>query len=123
MIIKYEFVCDKTALYIPDNVQWEIFTRRVNGEGYEDYGLYLLVDGVERMLADVDKWRDGTNIPKEAISDMHEEVIDVIVQKISNDPNLQVLDIESIIDELIFQKYEKIWVERGYIKLAPDGSW
>lgn len=123
MIIKYVFCGDRAVVYIPGNAQWEIISRSVNDKGYDDNGLYLIVDGKERSLSDADAWCSGRSIPEYEIGTLHEDVVDTVFKRMAGDLALRVIDIEEIIAELLTAKYEKRWAERGYIELSGDGSW
>ena len=123
MIIKYGFCGDRAVVHIPDSIQWEIISRSINDKGYDDYGLYLLVDGKERILSDADLWCSGRNIPEYEVWALHEDVIDAISKRMADDSDLRVIDVEEIIAELLSGKYEKRWIEKGYIELSADGSW
>jgi len=124
MIIKYEFAGDKAVVFIPDNVQWEIVNRCFNDKGFDDNGLYLVVDGQERTLEAGDAWSGGDKkIPDFEVSCLHEEVIDVIAERMANHPDLRIIDINEIIDGLISSKYYKRWLEKEYIKPDAKGCW
>ena len=123
MIIKYGFVGDRAVIYVPDNTQWEIITRSVNDKGYEDYGLYLIVDGKERILSEADSWCSGRNIPEYEIGALHEDVVDVVFKQMAGDSEVRGIDIEEIIAELLNATYEKRWKEMGYIEVDANGHW
>ena len=123
MIMKYQFAGTRGVVYIPDNTHWEIMTRSVNDSGYDDNGLYLIVDGQEYGLSDADAWRAGRSIPEYEIGALHEDVVNAVFKRMVDDSALRAIDIEEIITELLTAKYEKRWAERGYIKLQTDGSW
>ena len=123
MIIKYGFVGDRAAIYVPDNTQWEIITRSVNDKGYEDYGLYLIVDGKERILSEADSWCSGRNIPEYEIDALHEDVVDVVFKQMAGDSEVRGIDIEEIIAELLNATYVRRWKEMGYIEVDANGHW
>ena len=124
MIIKYEFAGEKAVVFIPDNVQWEIISRCIDDRGYDDNGLYLIVDGKERTLEAGDAWSGGARtIPDFEVSCLHEEVIDVIAERMANNPDLRIIDINEIIEGLISSEYYKRWLEKEYIKPDANGRW
>lgn len=123
MIIKYEYIGDRAVVYIPDDAQWEIITRSVDEKGYEDNGLYLIVNGEERSLSDAEAMCAGRSLPEYEIGALHGDVVDAVFRRMADDPQLRAIDIEEIIAELLTSKYEKRWAEKGYIELRADGSW
>lgn len=122
MVIKYTFILDSAIVYIPDNVQWEIFTRSFNARGNEDFGLYLLVGSKEYVLSDADSWCSERNIPYYEIGDLYNDAVTVIMTKFAENPNLLVIDIDEIIHKLVGEKYEDLWLAKGYIEIK-DGVW
>jgi len=124
MFIKYEFFADPVLVYIPDSEPWEIRMKSVDENGFEDCGLYLTASGAETQLTDSDIWCQGRpDLPRWAVGELYEEIIEVIAQKIIEESNLKVIDIPQIECRLLCEKYEKIWAERGYIEIAENGSW
>ena len=125
MYIKYEYVADKVFLHLPDSLPWEIRFRYFNKTGErDDLCLYLSIGEQEILLCDPDIWCQGRpDLPYDAVAMLYEEMVDVIAQKVIEDPDLKVLDINAIEMQLLEEKYEKIWAEKGFIELDENGSW
>lgn len=124
MLIRYSHIGDQCIVNVPDNAYWEIRFRMFDTEtGVDDFNLYLITEDKEIMLRDTDDLCQGRNLSYIAVGNMHEEMVSVIADKIAKDPNLRLLDIDAIEAELLTSKYEKMWLEKGYITLDPDGSW
>ena len=125
MLIKYEYIGDRVIVNVPDSSYWEIRFKLFDDDtGVEDYNLYLIFGDKEFVLRDTDYWCQGRrDLPYRAVGALYEEIVDVIAQRIAEDPNLKFLDIEAIEAELIETKYQNKWLEKGYITLTADGSW
>lgn len=126
MYLRCEFIGDEMLIYIPDTVVWCL---KVNpyeaqsGDVYGVYKLYLEVDGKEILLRDADYWCSGRKLPAEAVGELYSEIIDIVFQKVIKDDTLKYVDIDEIESELLNTKYEKLWIEKGYIELDANGSW
>lgn len=123
MLIKYEYIGDRVIMNVPDNSYWEIRFKLFNDGGLDDYNLYLIMDDREIELRDTDYWCSGRDLPYTEVGALYEEIVEVIAERIAREPNLKLIDIDAIEAELIASKYEKRWLEKGFIKLAADGSW
>ena len=124
MIIKYEYIGDKIIVNVPDNAYWEIRFRLFDKDtGADDYNLYLIFGDKEFVLRDTEYWCQGRKLPYTAVGALYEEIIEVIAERIALNPDLKFLDIEAIESELIESKYEKKWLEKGYIEVDANGRW
>ena len=124
MIIKYDYIGDQVIVNVPDSSYWEIRFRLFDDNtGDDDYNLYLILGDKEFTLRDSDYWCQGRDLPYTAVGALYEEIVEVIAEQIAKDPNLKFIDIGAIESELIDSKYQKAWLEKGYIKLDADGSW
>ena len=125
MLIKYEYCGDNTIINVPDSAYWKICFRLINDSTPgDDYGLYLITDEKEILLRDTDCWCSGRpELPYTAVGAMYEEIVDIIASKIEAEPNLRIVDVNAIEGKLLSEKYEKKWLENGYVKLREDGSW
>ena len=63
------------------------------------------------------------NLSCSAVGNLYEEIIDVVIQQIANNPNLSVIDIDSIETQLLNEKYEKIWIDKNYVEIDKNGAW
>ena len=124
MFVKYEDCGDNIIVNVPDSVTWKICYKLFDEDGYDDCNLYLIVGDETILLRDTEYWCQGRpNLPYSAVGYLYEEIVDAIVAKIENDPNLRVIDISSIESKLLEEKYEKKWIEKGYVEVYPNGSW
>ena len=124
MFVKYDNCGDNTIVNVPDSVTWKICYKLFDEDGNDDYNLYLIVGDETVLLRDTDYWCQGRpNLPHFTVGNLYEEIVDAIVAKIENDPNLRVIDISSIESKLLEEKYEKLWIEKGYVEVYPDGRW
>ena len=123
MFIKYDDCGDNVIINLPDSIPWKICFRMFNENAYDDFNLYLIMGEETILLRDTDYWCQGrSDLPYTAVGYMYEEMVDIIAKKIENDPNLRLIDISSIENELL-GKYEKIWIEKGYIEVDSNGRW
>ncbi len=124
MFIKYEYIGDRILINVPDSSVWEIRFRLFNEDGDEDYNLYLTIDGKETELRDTDYWCQGRpQLSYRAVGEMYEEIVETVAQKIAEEPNLRVIDIDEIEAELIERKYAQLWLDKGFVKPDKNGSW
>ena len=125
MILKYEDIGDRVIMNLPDSACWEIRFRLFGEDtGCDDYNLYLIYGDKEIVLRDTEYWCQGRrDLPYTAVGALYEEIVEVIGKKLALDPDLRIIDIEAIEEELIAAKYEKKWIEKGYIKPSDNGSW
>ncbi len=124
MFIKYENCGDNIILNVPDSEMWQICYRLLDEKGYDDCSLYLIIADKTILLRDGEDWWNGRpDLPCFAVGELYEEIVEVIFAKIENEPNLKVIDITSIEYQLIKEKYEKKWLEKGYVTADNNGSW
>ena len=125
MFIRYDEIGDQVIANIPDSTYWEIrFRLFTEDTGDDDYNLYLIVGDREITLRDTDYWCQGRlALPYQAVGALYEEMVNVITEKIASDPTLKFIDITEIEAELIASKYEREWLDNGYIKLDANGCW
>ena len=124
MFLKYDDCGDNVIINLPNSVVWSIRYRLFHDEGNEDCNLYLIVDDRQILLRDTDNWCAGRpNLPYYAVRNMYEEIVDVIATQIENKPTLTLIDLPAIENKLLKEKYEKMWIEKGYVELKPDGTW
>ena len=124
MFVKYEVCDDNIIINVPDSVTWKICYKVFDDDGNEDYSLYLIVGDEIILIRDVEYWCQGRpNLPYQAVGYLYEEIVDVIASKIETESNLRMIDISEIESELLYGKYEKDWIENGYVKVSPNGGW
>lgn len=124
MIIKYEDIGDKVLMQIPAGSPWEIRYRLFSDPNDDYYKLCLITGDREITLDSADKWCQGRpKLPDSAVGVLFEEMIEVIAAKLEQDPDLKFLDIEEIEAGLIASRYEKLWLELGFITLSENGGW
>lgn len=124
MFIKYDSCGDNIVINVPDSVCWKVCFKLLDDNCCDSYNLYLIVEDKTILLRDTDYWCQGR--PKLCYTEvgyMYEEIIDMIASKIKNEPNLRIIDIPEIKNKLLEEKYEKKWIEKGYVELCSDGSW
>jgi hypothetical protein len=63
------------------------------------------------------------NLPYWIVGDLHQEIVNVICSKLEKDPSLKVIDITLIESELLEARFEKEWLEKGYIEARDVGHW
>ena len=123
MIFKYTNI-DNVILNIPNTDFWDLRFRLFDKDGYDDYGIYLTYKDEEIMIRDHYFWTQGRpNLSCSAVGNLYEEIIDVVIQQIANNPNLSVIDIDSIETQLLNEKYEKIWIDKNYVEIDKNGAW
>ena len=123
MLIKYDFCGDNNIVNIPETMYWKISFAMLDENGRDDYNLYLHIGNEKITIRDTDFWSMGRDLPYEEVGYMYEEMVDIIAAKIEQEPNLKIIDISAIESTLINEKYEKRWIEKGYIEPDADGSW
>ena len=124
MFIKYEDCGDSIIIHLPDSVCWRICFKLFDDNGNDDYGLYLNIEDKTILLRDTENWCQGRpNLSYTEVGSMYEEILDIIASKIENEPNLRMIDIPAIENKLLEEKYEKRWIEKGYVEVSPNGSW
>lgn len=120
MYIKCKFCdgVDNTLIYLADNDMYEFRYR------FED-GLYLILSNKEIMLRDVDHWCMGRepDLRVSDVAELYEEMLEVIIEKITGENKSEVIDIDEIEETLIKEKYEQKWISKGLVKVYADGSW
>ena len=123
MYIKYTSFGDKVFMNIPESSHWEIRFRMLNERG-DDYNLYLIIDDNEIELRDTEHWCQGRpSLPYEAVGNLYEDIVDAVANRLAADRDLRVIDIDAIEHRLLENKYEKLWLERGYVKPDKNGRW
>lgn len=121
MYICYENI-DKRIIYIPENKYWEIVYKPFDDEGNEDGSIYLLVGEEEYVIRDLDYWCMGReNLPCSAVERLYEEILDEISEMLLK--NISLIDIYSIENKLIENKYKQLWLDSGYIVIDENGWW
>ncbi len=124
MFIKYEYLGDKVIMNLQSEANWKICFKLFDDEGCEDYNLYLITDEETVVLRDVEYWCQGRpDLRYTAIGELFEEIVDVIAHKLEHEPDIRVIDIPAIENKLIEEKYEKMWMEKGFIKIDEHGRW
>jgi hypothetical protein len=123
MYIKYEYIGDRTLLHLSPDKPWSLQFRMFDEDGNEDYSVYLTVSGgTPIQILDTDLFCQGCpDLPYYAVGHLYEDVIDAAAEQVSADPNVRVLDIPGIVDQLVASKYRDLWLTKGYI--GPDWSW
>ena len=108
MFIKYENCGDNIVLIVPDSAMWQICYRSFDEDGNDNCHLYLIIEDKTILLRDTEYWCQGRpNLPYSAVGYLYEEIVDVIFAKIANEPNLKIIDIPSVENQLLNEKYEK----------------
>ncbi len=120
MIIKCSHVdgVENAIINIPDSAYYEIRSR------FED-GIYLILSDKEIQLRDIDFWCQGRSpeLTSWAVTDLYDEMVDVIADILTNNEHISSIDIDEIENDLISKKYEQEWLSKGYITIREDGSW
>ena len=115
MIIRYSTGSgEKSVLNVSSNMYWELQTRL-----FDDCGLYLILVDKDIEIRDAFFWCAGTNIPCDCISDLYEDILNTVAEKLLKNPLLYYIDIDEIENKLIKEKYEELWSKAGYITLEP----
>ncbi len=60
-------------------------------------------------------------MPDYEVGYLYEEILDIISTKMENEPDLKVIGISSIENKLLNEKYEKRWIEKGYVTVDSNG--
>lgn len=117
MYIKYDYIGDRTLLYLPPDKLWSLRFRMFDEDGDEDYSVYLTVDDGEPIcVLDVDLFCQGSpNLPYYAVGHLYEDLIDAAADLLVRDPDLPLLDIPSLARRLVDTKYRDLWFRKGYI--------
>ena len=124
MYLKYEDCVDKTIINLPAEKSWKICFKFFGDDVLEDYNLYLMMDGETVLLLDTEDLCQGRpGLSSRAVGELYEEIIDVIAEKLEKEPDLRVIDIMAVMNKLLDEKYEKKWLEAGFITLDANGSW
>lgn len=124
MFIKNEICDDNDIINVPDSAMWQICYRVFDEDGEADYKLCLIIEDKTILLRDPEYWCQGRpNLPYAAVGYLYREIVDVIFAKIENEPNLKIIDIPSIENQLLNEKYEKEWLEKGYVTADNNGCW
>lgn len=122
LFISYQDCGDQVLLNLPETAVWGIRFRMYNARGYEDYGLYLSIEGQTYCLRDTDAWCQGRpDLPESAVGKLYAEMLDQIAKQIA-EQKVNFIDVQDIETTLI-SKHEKIWTEKGYIQPGLNGNW
>ncbi|MBQ6897992.1 MAG: hypothetical protein IJN70_03350 [Clostridia bacterium] len=124
MYLKYEDCGDKIILNLPAEKSWKICFKLFDDDVAEDYNLYLMMDGETVLLLDTEYLCQGRpELSYRAVGELYEEIIDVIAEKLEKEPDLRVIDIMAAMNKLLAEKYEKKWLDAGFITPDANGSW
>ena len=117
MYIKYEYIGDRSLIYIPPGKPWSLHFLMFNDNGDEDYSVYLTVDdGKPICILEVDLFCQGNpGLPYYAVGHLYEDLIDLAAEELSDNPSLPVLDIPALVRRLVETKYRDLWFKKGYI--------
>lgn len=123
LIIRFEFIGDENLICIPDTVPWRIVCKFCDNTGYDDYGLYLILNGEEIQLRDAETLCSGRNIPLDAVGELHYDMINEISKKLIETPKTEFICLEDLESDLLKSKYEELWISKGYIHPDKNGAW
>ncbi len=74
------------------------------------------------LLRAAEEWCSGrSDLPDYEVGYLYEEILDIISTKMENEPDLKVIGISSIENKLLNEKYEKRWIEKGYVTVDSNG--
>ncbi len=124
MLFKYTYIGDQVIVNVPDHELWELRFMLFDDDGYDNYNLYLIYRDKKTEIRETDFWTQGRpNLPYSAVGALYEEIVEVVCERLAGNPNLKIIDIDAIEDELIAQKYEKIWLDKNYVTKDSNGRW
>ena len=88
MYIKYEYIGDRSLLYIPPGKPWSLRFLMFNDDGDEDYSVYLTVgDSKPICVLEVDLFCQGSpNLPYYAVGHLYEDLIDLAAEELADNP-------------------------------------
>ena len=124
MFIKSNCIFLPSIIHIPESCVWRIELEKESENGYDYCTLYLYVENKRFCLADAEDLCSGRScLPEWAVSDLYEDIIDTVAEKLENNSNLQFIDIGALESELIGTKYQEHWAKKGYITIDENGHW
>ena len=123
MLIRFQLMGEDNLISIPDTMPWRLVRKLFDNDGYDDYGLYLILNGEEIQLRDAQELCDGRDIPLSAVGQLHYDMIDEIIRLLIETPKTEFICLEDLEAELLQNKYKKLWIDKGYIHPDENGIW
>ena len=117
MYIKYDYIGERTLLYLPPGQHWSLQYRMFTDDGCGDFSVYLTADGIDPItVLDADLFCQGTpDLPCHVVGHLYEELIDTVAKGLANNPNAIFVDIPILVHQLVDTKYRDLWIQKGYI--------
>lgn len=116
MLFKFTQCIDPCIINVPDNSYWKLSYRDEYYDDeyeYRDYILRLVFSNEEIELRDANHCAiaedDRLFVHENDVGWMYRELIDVVAERLATTPDLKLIDIDSIENELYQKKFREQW--------------